>query len=186
VLDLRGDDVVDVGAGELGSRKLKSPASTARLTGRSHRLDECMGACQLSARHLNPLELVRRMDVSDDEILEPDGVAHPPLAALHADAHGAVLERDELRDSRIAFACPVTPERNRTGSWRWRTPPSHRGTSVRFATALRTVIPLHSASDDSDQSGSSCRHSTSGRSWEASSTISRRCRRRPGGEVRPW
>ena len=85
------------GPGRPGSRRLKSPASTRAWPGAAIDFDERVSAGELGARHLDVLELVRRVDIADDDLLEPDRVTHAPLSPLIADPDRAVLERDERR-----------------------------------------------------------------------------------------
>ena len=102
--------------------------------------------------------------------------------------HDRILgDRAQLRRSRIAFAWPVRAERNRP--W-WSAvvsrPSATLRSSGRAATAPKTCIPLHSSSRCSDQTGSSCRQSTSGRSSVARRTICSRKPCRSGGLALPW
>ena len=89
--------------------------------------------------------------------------------------------------SRIAFAWPVRAERNRP--W-WSAVVSRPSATLRSrgraAIAPKTCIPLQSASRLSDQTGSSCRQRTSGRSSLANRTICSRYPCRSGGLALPW
>src|SRR5512132_762809 len=86
------------------------------------------------------------------------------------------------RPSSIALAWPVTAERNRRGSSSLRNRP--RG-NPRRVTSVMADMPVHAVRCSSAQTGTSCRHTTSGASATASRTISSRNVFRPAGFVLP-
>ena len=93
--------------------------------------------------------------------------------------------------SRMAFAWPENAPRNRGGSSAVSRRPSsalegNGPSDGRAPTEPKASIPLHSPSNSSDQGGTSCRQSTSGRSSVASRIIRSRYNALPGGWVRPW
>src|ERR1700751_2192664 len=86
---------------------------------------------------------------------------------------------------RIASPSPVTADR-RSPWFRAVKARAPTGSSGRRATAVVACIPLHSRRWRSAQTGTSWRHTTSGRSRVTSSIIWRRNARRSGGEALPW
>ncbi len=129
--------------------------------------------------------------LADAPLLRPrepcDRVETEPARLRRAEA--AWVEHERLaspttrspRATSIAFAWPANAERSRPWSSSVTSRPSAAGQRQRpeprraRATAPTAVIPLQSSSVPSAQTGSSCRHSTSGPSATARRTISSRC-----------
>ena len=128
------------------------------------------------------------MQVPDDEPVEPDRVAEAPLAAALVDPERAVLERHERRreQDRVRLAGERPSGRARcAGAVIDAAEPARRAAPLRV-TAVTPVIPLQSVELRERPERHLLQAEHVRPVGDASSTISSRWLRRPGGDVLPW